>query len=169
MPTPLSITHQFEATPAAVFTLFADRSFVEGRLTATGGIDPAVLSLDTDQDSARIVTRQSIPASVLPSMVAAMIPGDPVTERTENWRPDGGGYAADFTVVIKGAPATVKGTMELVPSGSGSTLTVTGQAAVPIPLFGGKVESIVVSQIESLLIREAAYTAKALASEDRAS
>jgi hypothetical protein len=162
--TSLSIHHEFSAPPAAVYALLTDREFLEGRLEATGGTDPAVVSLDTATDTAKVVTRQSIPSSVLPSVVASMISGDPVTERTENWRADGDGYRADFGVVIKGAPASLKGTMSLTASGTGSTLKVDGEAHVPIPLFGGKIEAIVAEQVDSLLTKENAYTAKALAS-----
>lgn len=164
MPTPLSVTHDFDATPAAVYSLLTDRAFLDARLIETGGTDPSVVSLDIDGDTAKVVTRQSIPSSVLPAMVASMMPGDPITERTEEWRPDGDGHVASFAVVIKGAPATLVGTMTLVATGTGSTLSVEAQAGVPIPLFGGKIEAIVVAQVTSLLNNEARYTATALAS-----
>jgi len=162
--TSLSVNHQFAAPPAAVYALLTDRAFLERRLAATGGNDPAVVSLDADANSAKVVTRQSIPAAVLPSVVASMISGDPVAERTETWRVDGESYQADFAVVIKGAPASLKGTMSLIPSGAGSALTVDGQAKVPIPLFGGKIEAVVAEQVDSLLSKENAYTANALSS-----
>ena len=118
MATSLSVTHEFAAAPSAVYALITDRAFLEGRLKATGGNDPEVVSLDTEGDHTKIVTRQSIPASALPSMVASMISGDPITERTEDWRADGDAYQADFSVVIKGAPASMKGTIALTPTGA---------------------------------------------------
>ena len=164
MATSLSVSHDFAATPAAVYALLTDRAFLDGRLAETGGNDPSVVTLETGDGTAKVVTRQAIPASVLPSMVASMISGDPVTERTEDWTADGDGYTADFGVVIKGAPAGLKGKMLLTPSGTGSTLKIDGSASVPIPLFGGKIEAVVVEQVSSLLDREAAYTATALTS-----
>lgn len=164
MPTPLSVTHDFAAAPAAVYALITDRAFLQARLDETGGTDPEVVSLDVEGDTAKVVTRQSIPSSVLPAMVASMIQGDPVTERTEQWRPEGDGHVADFTVVIKGAPATLKGTITLAATGTGSSMTVQGQATVPIPLFGGKIEAIIAEQVASLLDSEAEYTATALTS-----
>lgn len=164
MATSLSVTHEFSAPPAAVYALLTDRTFLDERLAATGGTDPSVVSLDKEPDGAKVVTRQSIPASALPSMVASMISGDPVTERTEDWRAAGEGYAADFSVVIKGAPASMKGTIALTPSATGSTFTVDGQASVPIPLFGPKIEAVVIEQVGSLLESENDYTATALKS-----
>lgn len=164
MPTAMSDVQQFEAQPDAVYTLFTDRAFQQERLDDCGGIDPQVVSLEPADGGYTVVTRQSIPSSLLPSMVASMMSGDPVTERTENWRPDGDGYAADFAVVIKGAPASVKGTMTLTPSDGGSTFTVTGQAAVPIPMFGPKIETIIAEQISQLLQLEADFTRKKLQS-----
>jgi hypothetical protein len=162
--TSLSVTHEFAAAPAAVYALLTDRAFLDARLKATGGNDPEIVSLDTDGDHTKIVTRQSIPASALPSMVASMISGDPITERTEDWRPEADGYQADFAVVIKGAPASMKGTIALTPSGAGSSLAVNGSASVPIPLFGAKIEAVVVEQVNALLLEENEYTAKALVS-----
>jgi len=144
--TSLSVNHDFAASPAAVYALLTDRAFLQRRLEATGGTDPVVVSLDVAADGATVVTRQAIP------------------ERTENWRVDGNGYQADFGVVIKGAPASLKGTMSLTASGTGSTLKVDGQATVPIPLFGGKIESVVAEQVDALLTKENSYTATALAS-----
>ena len=61
-------------------------------------------------------------------------------------------------MVVKGAPATIRGTMTLAPAGSGSTLAVKGEAAVPIPLFGGKIEAVIAQQIGLLLATEETYT-----------
>lgn len=164
MATTLSVTHQFSASPSQVYALLTDRTFLDRRLAETGGEDPAVISLETTGEGAVVVTRQSIPASALPSMVASMIPGDPVTERTETWRSTGDGYAADLAVVIKGAPASLKGTMALDPAGSGCSLTIDGQASVPIPLFGSKIEAVVVEQVTDLIDKENQYTAATLGS-----
>lgn len=162
MSTDLHVVQQYPAAPEAVFALLGDRSFLEGRLAASGGLEPSVDEVTAAGEGADrtlvVVSRQSIPASVLPSMVASMIPGDPVTVRTERWRAEGDGFRADFDVVVKGAPASMKGTMALSPAPEGSTLTVDGSATVPIPLFGGKIEGVIVEQVESLLQAEERFT-----------
>ena len=163
MATPLSITEEFPASPAAVYALYTDADFLQSRLEDCGALDPKVLGVSTEDDAVTTVTQQSIPASILPSMVSSMMSGDPVTERTETWRADGDGYLADFSVTIKGAPASLKGTMALTPSDSGTTLAVNGQASVPIPLFGGKIEQTVVEQVGQLINIESDYTRRRLA------
>lgn len=163
MPTPLKVTQQYDAPAAEVFALFNDPAFIQGRLEDSGALDPEVVRVDSTDDGVTIVTRQAIPSSALPSMVASMIQGDPATERTENWKVDGEGYTADFTVTVQGAPASLKGTMSLVNAGSGSTLNVVGSAAVPIPIFGAKIEGVIASQIAELLASEEAYIKARLA------
>ena len=163
MPTPLNVTQQYDAPATEVFALFNDPDFIAGRLEDSGAPDATVMTVDSTADGVKIVTRQSIPASVLPSMVASMISGDPATERVEDWKADGDSYVADFSVVVKGAPASIKGTMTLAPAGDGSTLTVKGEAAVPIPLFGGKIEAVIAQQIGKLLASEETYTQSKLA------
>lgn len=158
MPTPLNVTQQYDAPTTEVFALFNDPDFIAGRLEDSGAPDAQVMTVDSTHDGVKIVTRQSIPASVLPSVVASMIPGDPATERTEDWHVDGDGYTAQFSVLVKGAPASIKGTMTLSPAGDGSTLVVKGEAAVPIPLFGGKIEAVIAEQIGALLASEENYT-----------
>ncbi len=157
MATPLNMTQRFDAPPQAVFALFQDRAFITGRMEGSGA-PGEVMAVDAGPDTVKIVTRQSIPSSALPSMVASMIPGDPATERTEDWRADGEGYQAQFSVVVKGAPASVRGTMSLTPDGTGSLLTVAGEAAVPIPLFGSKIEAVIAEQVGNLLAYEETYT-----------
>jgi len=157
VPTPLKVTQQYDAPAAEVFALFNDPAFIKDRLEDSGALDPEVVRVDSTDDGVVIVTRQAIPASALPSMVASMIQGDPSTERTEDWKIDGEGYTADFTVTVQGAPASLKGTMSLANAGSGSTLNVVGAAAVPIPIFGSKIEAVIASQIAELLASEEAY------------
>ena len=158
VPTPVNVTQQYDAPPTTVFSLFRDPDFVAGRLADSGAPDATVVSVEPSADGVRLVTRQSIPASVLPSRVASMMQGDPATERTEDWRADGDGYVADFSLVVKGAPASIKGTMTLSPAGAGSTLVVSGQAVVPIPMFGSKIEVVIAEQIGTLLGHEETYT-----------
>jgi hypothetical protein len=158
VPTPLNVTQQYDAPATEVFALFNDPDFIAGRLEDSGAPDAQVMTVDSTADGVKIVTRQSIPASALPSMVASMLQGDPATERTEDWHFDGEAYVAQFSVIVKGAPATIKGTMTLAPHNAGSTLVVKGVAAVPIPLFGSKIESVIAEQIGKLLASEEVYT-----------
>lgn len=165
MPTTFTATQRYPAPASEVYALFSDRSFLEARLEANGGLDPQVMSLDvTDDGGVVMVTRQGIPASKLPSVVSSFINGDLSTQRTESWRPAADGYTADLKVTIHGAPASMKGTMTLSddPTG-GSVLTVRADAIVPIPMFGGKIEKVVVEQVGELLDREEAFTREQLA------
>lgn len=159
MPTTFTATQRYPAPATEVYALFSDRDFLEARLAANGGLDPEVVSLDVDEQSVIIVTRQGIPASALPSVVGSFISGDPSTQRTESWRPAADGYTADLKVTIHGAPASLKGTMTLTddPTG-GSILIVRADAHVPIPMFGGKIEKVIVEQVGELLAREETFT-----------
>ncbi|MEO7125106.1 MAG: DUF2505 domain-containing protein [Nakamurella sp.] len=163
MPTDLTVTEEFTATSAAVYALITDASFLEARMVAGGGLEPKVISVETVDGVTTVVTQQSIPADALPSMVASMLGGDPVTERTEAWRADGDSYTADFSLTVKGAPASAKGTMRLAATGTGSALTVNATANVPIPMFGAKLESVISEQITTVLTTEGDYTRSRLA------
>ncbi|MGS0685966.1 DUF2505 domain-containing protein [Nakamurella sp. GG22] len=165
MPTPVNVTQHYDAPVNDVFALFNDPDFIAGRLEDSGAPDAQVIDVDSTVDGVRLVTRQSIPASILPSMVASMMQGDPVTERTEDWHVDGDGFTAQFSLVVKGAPASIKGTMTLTPNGEHSTLVVKGEATVPIPLFGSKIEAVIAEQIGHLLASEENYTREHLVTD----
>ncbi len=159
MPTTFTATQRYPAPASAVYALFSDRTFLQSRLEAAGGLEPQVVSLDVDGAGVVIVTRQGIPASALPSVVGSFLTGDPATRRTENWRPTPDGYTADLSVVIDGAPASLKGTMTLADDAAqGSVLTILANAHVPIPMFGGKIEKVIVEQVGVLLEREEVFT-----------
>ena len=164
MPTTFTVAQRYPAPASEVYALFADRGYLEARLEANGGLNPQVMALDvTDDGGVVMVTRQGIPSSALPSAVTSFVSGDLSTQRTESWRPAADGYTADLTVTIHGAPASMTGTMTLSdePNG-GSVLTVNAAATVPIPLFGGKIEKVVVEQVGALLDREEAFTREQL-------
>ena len=165
MATKLVATQHYTAGPDQVYALYNDPGFIEARLEADGGLNPEVVSMDVTDSGVDIVTRQAIPASALPSAVTSFISGDPSTQRTENWRPAANGYEADLKVTIHGAPATLRGTITLVADGGGSTVTVNADANVPIPLFGGKIEKVIVEQLTELFKLEEKFTEEQLAGE----
>ncbi len=164
MPTKLIAVQHYIAPPAEVFALFTDRTFIEARLEASGGLHPEIVSMEVAADGGLdLVTRQGIPASALPSIVSSFISGDPSTQRTESWRVAADGYTADLTVTIHGAPASLKGTITLISEGAGSLLTVNADAHVPVPLFGAKIEKVIVEQVTELFEHEEKFTQEQLA------
>ena len=158
MPKPLNVSQQYDAPASEVFALFNDPDFIAGRLEDSGAPDAKVMTVDSTADGVKIVTRQSIPSSVLPSMVASMIPGDPATERTEDWKVDGDKLRRAVLGDRQGCAGHHQGHHDAVPAGDGSTLVVDGEAAVPIPLFGSKIEAVIAEQIGALLASEETYT-----------
>lgn len=164
MSTSLNNTEKLPGSPADVYALLIHADFLQSRMEAGGGIDPKVVSIDGHDDHdaasghAAIVTQQAIPASVLPSMAQSMFPGDPVTERTETWRPEGDGYVAELVITVKGAPAKLTGTIAVTADGAGSAYVVEAAATVPIPMFGPKLEGVIVEQLGTILTAEAEYT-----------
>jgi hypothetical protein len=162
LPTKLVVTQRYTASPAKIYSLFCDPDFLTDRLAASGGIDPELVSQEVTERGLSFVTRQGVPASALPSIVSSFFSGNPTTQRAESWRSTTDGYAADLAVTILGAPASLKGTITLAPDGTGSTVSVDAAAAVPVPIFGGKIEKVIVEQITELLRFEETFTQQRL-------
>ena len=54
--------------------------------------------------------------------------------------------------------------MTLLPDGDGSKITVDGEAVVPIPMFGSKIEAVVVEQVGKLFREQEEFTKTRLGS-----
>lgn len=143
-----------------VYTTMTDPEYLRVRLERLGGPGAGLLEHRADDDGAHYRVRHGLDARELPSVVRSLLAGDIVIERTETWtRRDTGGYSGEVGVLIKGTPASAAGGMRLreVESG-GSELHVKAETTVDVPLFGGRIESVVADQVQRLLATEAAFT-----------
>ncbi|MFC4950363.1 DUF2505 domain-containing protein [Pseudonocardia sp. GCM10023141] len=142
-----------------VFATTVDPDFIRARLAQIGGPGAALVNHAAAAGGVRYTIRHGLDAKDLPSIVRGMLPNPLVIERTESWKPlDAGGYGGETSVSIPSTPASAAGAMRLrdVTAG-GSDFLVRATVTVNVPLFGGRVESIVAEQVQNLLAAEAAF------------
>ncbi len=130
----ISATAHFPADPARVQAMQTDPDYLAAVCRASGatGFDVAV------QGDRTTVTRR-MPAPD----VARRFVGDTITVvETCEWLPprSDGSRSARIGVEVPGAPGGMTGSAELAADGTGSTLTVTGELTVRVPLVGRKLE-----------------------------
>lgn len=143
-----------------VYATMVDKDYLTARLEKLGGRGARLLEHHADADGGRYTLRHGLAAGDLPPVVAALLPGNIVIERTETLRrEEAGRYAGDVSVVVHGTPATAGGWMRLVdlPAG-GSELRVHADVTVQVPFVGGKIEAIIADQISKLLDAETTFT-----------
>ncbi|KQU28543.1 hypothetical protein ASG69_11140 [Rhodococcus sp. Leaf225] len=149
-----------------MYQLFCDKSFVEERLQILDATAREILSHDVSDDKLEVSVRTAMSRDKLPKKVRGFVRGEPTITRTESWRPSESGFMGESDVKMSG-PGAIKGRMALEDTGEGSSLTVHFDIEVPIPMFGGEVEQILVSEISETMNVEAKFTEQSVA--DRSS
>lgn len=148
MATPLSVTLDLAADPAAAFALLTDPDYVRAVGEGTGGIDVEV-SVTTTHDGGTVVeSRRSLPAE-LPSYAKAMV-GDQlrlVESRTFGPAAEDGSRTGSAEVRFDGAPVVIQGPLTLRPEGAGTVLALDLSVSASIPFVGGKIEKFAAEQV----------------------
>lgn len=144
-----------------VFTALVDESYLRDRLAVLGGTDARLVSYDAADGRTSYQLKQGVSAEHLPSVAKGLLGGDLVIHRAEVWT--GAGTTGTVEVTINGVPGKLDGTLVLADHAGGSSLTLTGQVKVSIPLMGGKLETMIAEQVAKLLDKENEFTTEWLA------
>jgi len=164
MPRPIRYQSRYSCSAADLFATLVDRTYLEARLARIGGNNAVLLELASDAETAKYTLRQGVSQQHLPAPVQRILRGDLVIERSETWRLAAPGrYEGTVAARVKDAPGNIGGALRLTGAGTGSELSIDGQAKVDVPLIGGKIESAIAEQVVKLMEREARFTAEWLA------
>ncbi|WP_109528897.1 MULTISPECIES: DUF2505 domain-containing protein [Nocardia] len=154
MATPLAYTARYPYPVTAVRAAIADEQYWKDRIAEVGGPNARLDAFTVDGDTLRIEMVQAIAAELLPTAITSVRPGDLIIPRTEIWT----GNSASFEASVDGAPAEVRGTVELTGDDTSATATVQGSIEVKIPLFGGKIEAAIQERLTDLLRSEEEFS-----------
>lgn len=156
--------------PAArVYEALIDIDYLTDRLAEIGGSNAALLQHVAIEDGARFQVRQGVHADALPSVARTVVGDDLKIDRSESWRrEEDGHYTGEIAAEIAGAPCSITGSMWLrdlaEPAGSAvSEFVVSGSVRVNVPFLGGKLEDLIVDQVQKLLSEEENFTTEWLA------
>ncbi|GAA2329443.1 DUF2505 domain-containing protein [Saccharopolyspora halophila] len=157
--------------PAAeVYRALIDPAFIEARLKELGGSGAVLVNhAHTDDGAFQFQLRHSVSVESLPTVARSVVGGDLTIERSESWRREEDGYyTGEIAAEIAGAPCSITGSMWLrdLADTSGpaiSELVVSGGVKVNLPFVGGKMEDLVVDQVQKLLADEERFATEWLA------
>ncbi|MBW0115196.1 DUF2505 domain-containing protein [Pseudonocardia abyssalis] len=151
-----------------VAAVMLDEEYLRARLVQLGGPGAKVLAHEPTADGGRYTIRHGVDQAALPSIVSSLVSGNLVIQRTESLRREAPGrWAGDVDVQIPGTPASAVGSLALHDAGTGSELLVRADVTVKIPFLGGKIEAVIVDQVQQLLAAETAFTLEWLAGKHR--
>ncbi len=124
----------FAATPADVYAMMTDQRYQEEVCVASQSIRyEAAVSGATTHTTRTLPSPSSAARFTGPelSVVEDIVWGDAAAD---------GSRTGALDMTVQGQPVTLKGQMRLAPGGRGTTVLLTGELKVAIPLLGRKLE-----------------------------
>lgn len=149
---PIDSTSTHPATPDAVLALLTDEQFLRDRAAALGAQVQEVTVTGT-----RTTTRLAAPTEGIPPVFARFVGSSVSVVERSDWAPDGaGGHRTDLDVraEVFGRTVQITGERRLLPEGTGTRSTVTGDATVDAPLIGRQAEGAVRELVAVVLRKE---------------
>jgi hypothetical protein len=143
--------HEYPAPAADVLTMLLDPAFREAVCAAQDAAEHSV-SVSSSEPPSTVEVRQQQDTSGVPG-AARKVVGDSVeTVQREEWESP---ERARIDISIPGKPGHLRGRIELVDNGDGtSTERFDAEVKVNIPLVGGKLEGLIGKVLGSGLRRE---------------
>ncbi|GAA3556861.1 hypothetical protein GCM10022197_10050 [Microlunatus spumicola] len=130
----ISTDLDFAATPAAVHAMMLDRGYQEQVC-----VDSESRRWEVEITPPRTKTSRTLDAPES----AARFTGSELTileETTWGEAAADGSRRADLVLTVERQPVTLRGTLHLAPGGRGTTVRLTGELKVNVPLLGRKLE-----------------------------
>ncbi|CAN7145288.1 DUF2505 domain-containing protein [Knoellia sp. LjRoot47] len=139
----MKFTHRAEypAAPDVVFAQMCDQEFQDAKCDATT-TGTWTADVSTTGDRAVVSTERVLPTDGLPDIARSFVGESLTIVEVQTWGPPApdGSRTADLNLHVKGAPMTLKGTIRLSPTASGSLHVLDGELRAGVPLIGGKLE-----------------------------
>jgi hypothetical protein len=135
-----SMRNDFSAQ--AVYEMLTSKQFQEQKCRDAGALS---YDVHVSQEGGGVVikTKRKLPTVGFPGLLRKFVPSGVTSTETIVWRAEAadGSRTADLSVDFHGAPASMKGTIRVIPDGPGAaTVVVDAQFKAHVPLVGGKVE-----------------------------
>jgi uncharacterized protein YndB with AHSA1/START domain len=132
---------RYDAAPSAVYAMLTDEVFLTRWVSSGAALSYSVTVTPTPAGGAHTRTQQSLPARV-PDFMRKLVGESIDLDQTIDWGPQGadGSRVGQIAIDVAKAPVAMRGTMSLVPDGSGTQQVVDVQIKASVPLIGRKIE-----------------------------
>ena len=145
---------ELAGTVEEVYRIFTDVAFQEAKCLATTD-DANHFSVDVAGGPAgeRVRTERHLKSHGLPDVARSFVGEHLTIVEVQDWSapaPDGSRQSA-VDMHVKGAPLTLKGTMRLEPSGSGTVKVLDAELKAHVPFIGGKIERAAAEPINAAI------------------
>ena len=152
----------FDKPAATVIRMFGDRRYFERKYAELGFRNVEVLDHEKDGDRFSIRIRYTAGASVpLPDFAKKFVSAEMNIVQRDSW--DLGKRIGKLEVELRGLPLTVEAAMKLADIAGGSANTLSWDVRYGVPLIGGKLEKLLLSDIQAKADADLAASRKILA------
>ncbi len=155
MATTISRSYVLAQHPDTAYSDLTDPGYLTQKAVFLDHGDFEIVTNTAGMDGGVLTTRQRIRVQV-PRFAAAMVPAVNTVTETQVWSakdPDGA-RTCDLKVEIVGVPARVSGRLVLRPAAGGVQVDVTAAASTSLPLLAGRVERLVIADVEKIIVGE---------------
>jgi len=128
----------YDAPPAAVHAMLADPQF-RRQVCADQDVVSVEVTLVRHHAGMSVEIDQVQPTRGVPSFATPVIGATSRAIQVEEWADD---TSATLDIRTPGKPATMRGTITLLPRGTGTTEVVELDIRTSVPLIGGRLEKI---------------------------
>ena len=138
----MTTREELAGTPEEVYALLTDQAFQEAKCEATTVGGPFTAGIDGSRSGARVTTQRELPTDDLPDVARSFVGEHLTIIEVLEWSAaaDDGSREAVVDMHVKGAPLTLKGTVRIRPSASGTVETLDAELKANVPFIGGKIE-----------------------------
>jgi hypothetical protein len=156
-------TDPYDATVDQMWAMITNQDYVKAKYESMGASNIVFTTFDVSDDSFTMVTERDVPAD-LPGFAKKIIGETNHVTQTEKWTRTGDSASATEEILVKNVPGGTTGTMQLSPSGTGSSWAADFQIKIGIPMVGGKLEGVMLEETGKNFKMEKAFNDTWLAS-----
>jgi hypothetical protein len=148
MATRFNHSARIEAPVETVFNAYGEEAFWRDRLANVGTPADTLDDFVVGDDSVTVTVTQQIPDEDIPDLARKVIPGKLVIVRTTVFTDfDGESYKGTSKAEAAGGLGRIESATEASGDSGVAVEAVDGQIRVSVPLLGGKLEKLVVTQL----------------------
>ena len=155
-------TDPYDATVDQLWAMISTQEYWTSKYESMGASNVTFTQFNVSDEAVTVVNERDVPAD-LPSFAKKIIGETNHVTHTERWTRSGEQATCSIEIQVKNVPGGTTGTMEMKPSGSGSTWSADFDIKVGIPMVGGKLEGVMKDETASNFKQEKAFNDQWLA------
>ncbi|NUS42636.1 MAG: DUF2505 domain-containing protein [Mycobacteriaceae bacterium] len=146
-------------TAQEVYGALASRDYWDARIDEMRKHTPNdLVHYHADDAGIEVELHHVLPRGMLPELAQAVQRKDMTISRVESYSAFGPEVTGKYEANIPAGPGSLGGTMRLFETETGSTLRITSEAKVYIPLLGPRLEQMILINLVDLFRAEAEFT-----------